>query len=187
MTEPAHFATQQHIQLIAAKRIKLEQAQLAAEEQFCMALAREFNAGRIGYTELADAYADLRGDESAPRFLAGFPSRRWRPVLPDIKHVKAMVKWQSEASFDDWHGEWPLDHQDVPPYGLSVVYVLFDSNTRPCYVGSTQAFRTRMAQHAGSGKRWSRWQAYKCRDRQHAYEVETRFLEKYMPQLNKRR
>lgn len=41
-----------------------------------------------------------------------------------------------------------------------------------------------LAVHARQGKRWTRWQAHRCEDRDHAYEVEERFLQQYKPHLN---
>ncbi|WP_027944248.1 GIY-YIG nuclease family protein [Amycolatopsis taiwanensis] len=182
-------ATLQHLQLIVAKRDKLEHAQREAEDQLIHALARDFNARRIGWAELNRVYTTLRGQGKQPGFLPGFTGKRWAAVLPNIQAVRARAAEAEEAKRqlpEVWLGTFPYSDPDLPPFGICVVYVLYDASGKPCYVGSTKAFANRMKAHARDGKRWSTWHAYKCRDRGHAYEVEGRFLDQFKPYLNKR-
>lgn len=85
-----------------------------------------------------------------------------------------------------WTGVWPpLPGDPFPPRLAPVVYVLFDDQHHPSYVGSTGDFRTRIRAHAREKRDlWSTWVAYPCASRSAAYDVETRFLRQYMPALN---
>ena len=185
-------ATLQHIQLIARKRAKLERAQIEAEQQLVHVVAREFNGGRIGYQELAEIYAGVRGDGERSAAMSGFLTKRWRSALPDIGAVRVALQEREAASratrVDAWEGRWPCyDRRQLPPVRTCVVYVLFDDELEPCYVGSTGSFGVRMSAHVKDGKRWAHWQAFRCRDREHAYQAEEQFLAEFKPYLNKRR
>lgn len=85
-------------------------------------------------------------------------------------------------------GVAPLPGDDVAPLeGTPVVYVLFDEDNEPCYVGSTQNLRARLNAHLTNGKQFVRWQAYPCASREDAYVLEERLLVERMPRLNRRR
>lgn len=89
---------------------------------------------------------------------------------------------------EPWSGTFPLQKgEEWPPKGAFVVYVLFDSEGVVCYVGSTKQFNQRMKAHVRDGKRFVRWQAWSCTDRQAAYAMESRFLQQHRPYYNKRR
>jgi hypothetical protein len=185
MTQDRPFsATEQHIALLATKRKRLEAAQLEAETQLFFSVAREFNAGFLSWAGLAELY-----DRTLGSYLPGF-TKRWRLVLPHpISHIRAMAEKEARGDFDrdieSWSGHFPFQEADrLPPPGTCLTYVLFDEARRPCYVGSTFDFRTRVRAHAKRGVRWSTWQAFRCRDRDHAYEVEERFLQQHKPYLN---
>lgn len=186
-TVPPYAATAQHLQLLAERRRRLERAQLDAEEQLVASVAREVRAGRLTAAELARIYIELRSIA-----MPGF-SKRWQAELPTLQQIQADAardeRWQREARerLDSWVGPFPVeDREAVPLWGICVVYVLYDQAGAPCYVGSTERFWDRMVVHAHQGKPAVRWQAHRCRDREHAYEVETQFLQQHKPYLNKR-
>lgn len=84
-----------------------------------------------------------------------------------------------------WSGAWPMTHQtSYPPKGQNVVYVLRAASGLVIYVGSTNHFYARMKAHFSSGKRWAEWVAHPCESREEAYEVESEFLQEFMPHLN---
>lgn len=178
-------STAQHIRLIAERRRRLEQAQLEAEEQFVHAIARAYNSGSLSEEELERAYVSVQGST-----LSGFATKRWQQHLAGIVQIRAYLRTQARiaaAQKDTWTGEFPIpNHSELPRDGIDVVYVLFDETRVPCYVGSTGSLGTRLASHARDGKNWSSWQAHRCRDRDHAYDVEEQFLQQYKPYLNKK-
>ncbi|MBL1120211.1 GIY-YIG nuclease family protein [Streptomyces sp. 110] len=69
---------------------------------------------------------------------------------------------------------------------MGVVYALFDARNDPCYLGSTDQFRTRIGKHVKDGKVFTSWQAYPCPDREAAYVLEDRLLKERLPSLNKK-
>jgi hypothetical protein len=85
-----------------------------------------------------------------------------------------------------WHGTWPLHGGSFPSYGMCVVYVLYDHANAPCYVGSTQNLKVRLKWHAGDGKAFRQWTAFRCADRAAAYALEDRLLAEHKPYLNKK-
>lgn len=178
----AYAATKQHVALIVAKRDKLEEALLAAEEQYALAVARDWAAGNLTWHELQDAYRATKANR-LPQF-----SRRWADAgLPHQAKIAYVVNHLPVEADGSWRGTNPIGKTDrTPPPGSCVVYVLFADDLTPCYVGSTQHFAPRMSGHRSDGKLWSSWVAYPCRDREHAYQVEESFLAEYMPGLNKK-
>lgn len=183
-TEPAYAATMQHVVLLAEKQVRLAEAQLAAEEQLLQAVSRETKLGKVTWHELRDLYRVLR-DCRSPRLL-----QRWRAMLPDpatIEHRANAIEEHGDPQAEYWAGSYPyLPGGNVPGRFTCVVYILFDDANVPCYVGSTHTFKDRLGVHARDGKPFVRWQAHRCRDREHAYEVETRFLQQHKPYLNKK-
>lgn len=183
-TELAYAATEQHILLLAEKQARLAAAQLAAEDQLIQAVAREVKLGNVTWHELQRLYRQLRDIRQA-HF-----KDRWDAKLPKITEINSTVKQldDPDGRFNEsWSGAYPYrDGEPWPHWGTPVVYVLFDASNRPCYVGSTKAFKDRLCGHKRDGKVWSSWQAYRCRDREHAYQAEEQFLRQYMPYLNKR-
>lgn len=184
-SEPTYAATAQHIRLVADRRRRLEQAQREAEEQFVHAVARDFRAGLLSLAELEAIYVSVQA-----AVMSGFATKRWQAELPGILSIRSLITQAAKAesaALDSWMGPFPVeDHTKLPPAGIAVVYVLYDQKAAPCYVGSTGALGTRLAEHVRTGKRCSSWQAHRCRDREHAFEVETQFLRQFKPYLNKR-
>lgn len=175
-------ATLQHIAMLYAREQKLAQMRIEAEEQMLYRLGVAHGSGGVTADQLYAAherYNALRMPGS---------SKRWDAHIsvPWIRFGQVR-RWLPNGPEGTWTGAWPLGASDRAPIGgQSVVYVLFDPENEPCYVGSTKRFRTRLKRHAADGKVFVNWQAYPCQDREHAYEVEDRVLKEYKPRMNRK-
>lgn len=180
--ERPYAATRQHIELLVAKRDKITQVASEAQLQLFSSVAREWRAGRLTWLELAEIW-DTTRDQSVPGGL-----NRWVDAgLPKPSSIAHHVDQQPDPDSGCWNGTYPLGSRARrPPHGTSVVYVLFAADLTAVYVGSSSSFTSRLRQHCRSGKTFSSWVAYPCRNREHAFEVEERFLRKYMPSGNKK-
>lgn len=178
-TNHPYAATEQHIRLIQAKRTKLVETQIEAEKQLITAVAREHSRGTITWTELLRVYEHVIREGALPGW-----HQRWQEELPYTAHHMKQMTAIHET--EEWSGIGMNVHLDPhrPPKGAHVVYVLYNEHHEPIYVGSTQTFTSRMSCHR-KDKTWVSWHAYRCNDRAHAYEVESRFLRQYKPTLNK--
>lgn len=176
-----YFATLQHISLLRRKRDQIQAALTAAEEQHLHRIGVAYAAGNLDMEDLWTAFAAYR--DIADK---GF-TRRWDRA---ISVSAGKIKWhpwrRSSAPGGAWSGCYPFGESRTPGEGISVVYVLFDEANVPCYVGSTEHFRTRLAAHWYDGKRFGYWHAYPCADRQSAYDLETQLLKQHKPYLNKK-
>jgi len=189
-----------HIGLIARKVEKLAAVQLDAERQVLHRIGRDYIAGRISNGDLLDLYCryrdlvyaeDLQG-KRAYLHRPGF-SELWNEAIPVHNSQLAqaakndwLVKRYEPNADGSWSGENPLRREaQRPRNGQCVVYVLFDDHNVPCYVGSTQSFKTRIDCHTRE-KSFARWAAYPCEDRKAAYRMEARLLREHKPYLNKK-
>lgn len=178
--------TLQHIKLISAKREALVAKQLEAEAQLIHAVSREWRNGNLTLLELADVYEEYR-QTSDPGY-----SKRWNEAAPVLADALLRVRKDVSSRYapepeTGWYGIFPLGELSARPRpGVCVVYVLFDGNNVPCYVGSTNNLAARMKAHHKDGKRFGKWQARSCSSRADAYALERRWLAQYMPYLNKR-
>jgi hypothetical protein len=175
-------ASLQHIEFLNRKRDQLKGLQLEAEEQYLFALARLFNAGKIGILDLADHYEQYR------HIAVTGHATRWNAHMPvggnQLRYAAMFVPNGQDA--DSWQGDYPLPTGAPRPRGgVPVVYLLYDPDNVPCYVGSTAQFVDRMRSHQNSGKRFSRWQAHQCADRAAAFTLERQWLALFKPYLNK--
>lgn len=184
---PPHLATSiastlQHIQLIQEKESRLAEARQRALEQTLHRIGTDYRTGRITQHQLCTAFMEIRRLQMSGRMnawdeIVGFSSRR----------LIQLVKQLPNGPEGSWVGEYPVLANAVAPIsGVPVVYVLFDEANEPCYVGSTDKFRTRLNSHHRDGKRFVRWQAHQCNDREHAYRLEDRLLKRHMPYLNRK-
>lgn len=187
VSSDSHQSTLRHITLIRAKRENLRAAQIEAERQLCHRIGTDFAAGRLSEADLCELYDEYRLI-AEPGF-----SDRWGEHLPfsgkQMSGVKGRLRWREALSSGPWSGEYPfLGHgqEPTPPTGCSVVYVLFDAKNIPCYVGSTKYFSSRLTQHHRAGKRFGRWMAQHCANREAAYLLEERLLREHKPYLNVR-
>lgn len=182
----AYEATLSHLELITQKRLRLDMAQIDAERQVLHRIGRDFEAGRISERDLVQLYAryrKIRMNDSP-----GMPAftRMWRETIPvNPARMQHGIVHDPEPD-GTWAGEYPLADDARPPDGQSVVYVLFDPENAPCYVGSSEQFATRLRAHEKGGKRFARWIAYPCADRGAAYALEDRLLKEHKPYLNRR-
>lgn len=185
----SYASTLDHIKLISAKRAemaaKLQQAQLEAEGQLVHRIANDYATGHLTDRELCEAYDAYRAVA-----IQGFSSI-WNASMPfsvvQMQHMKTRLRREDRCAAGSWSGCFPfVDEEATPPYQFSVVYVLFDAENIPCYVGSTENFRSRVRAHARDGKRFVRWSAHPCADREAAYQLEDRLLREHKPYLNRR-
>lgn len=189
-----------HIELIGRKITKLVAAQVEAERQVLHRAGRDHSAGRLdvdGLWELYRRYRDLvcAEDENGKRAYVHRPgfSELWNESISlHSSRIALMAKtaWllkRYEPNTDGaWSGENPLMPQDQRPRdGQCVVYILFDDHNVPCYVGSTEKFKTRIDCHTRE-KSFARWVAYPCADRESAYQMEDRLLKEHKPYLNRK-
>jgi hypothetical protein len=177
------YTTLQHIALLAAKRDRLLQTQLEAEDQFLFAITREYNLGQLSEADLATIYIDYRESSATPGY-----TKRWNKTVPVTAHRLDRVAKQTAIYGDGiWRGTFPLaEDEPTPMTGTPVVYLLFDGENAPCYVGSTMRLRRRLKEHARTGKAFARWQAHACHDRAEAYRIEREWLAEHKPYMNKR-
>jgi hypothetical protein len=174
----------QQIDLIAGKIVSLSQRRIAAEEQFVHRVGVEFAAGHLSEMDLRDLYYEFR-DIAASGF-----GKRWDAAvaIPWSKLTKQTGAWRPNGPGGSWHGSgvpiWPND--PCPANGISVVYVLYEADWSPCYVGSSEQFRQRIKAHKKT-KAFEYWRAWPCTDRADAYRRESEMLAEVMPHLNKRR
>lgn len=175
-------ATLQHIGLIQEKEARLAQARREAMEQVIHRIASEYRTGALTYTQLCSALAAVRGAQHQGAM------RLWDDVVGvPWKRLAQYAKRLPNGPEGSWIGDYPFPPDSpIPIYGVSVVYVLFDEANTPCYVGSTDKFSPRMTAHEKSGKRFVRWQAHPCDDREHAYRLEDRLLRQHKPYLNRK-
>ncbi len=180
--DSATEATFQHIARLRAREAKLIQMRIEAEEQMLHRLGVAHRAGKVTSDQLYAAY------EAYSKLGTPGRSKRWDThiSIPWMRFDQVR-RWRPDGPEGTWVGTWPIGPTDkVPIGGQSVVYVLFDPENEPCYVGSSKRLRTRLKRHAADGKVFVNWQAYPCRDRQHAYEVEDRVLKEYKPRMNRK-
>lgn len=175
-------STLQHIRLIQRREARLAQARTDALVQLLHSIGTEFRAGRLTQVQLISLQASVRalGIVGVKTFWNEAVDVEWTSLLTAAKKLP-------NGPAGTWVGEYPYQQGAcVPQSGFSVVYVLFDQANEPCYVGSTKHFSDRLRNHRRDGKQFVRWQAYPCRDREHAYEVEERLLKEHMPYLNRK-
>lgn len=178
-----------------ARWADLDREREQAEHKFLADIKACQADGSLTVDQLADLYT-----ESRPNVTPSFPAR-WRAVLPvNLNGVasKAAHRAKRRARAVEcatpngpgghyWTGTAPLPPSEpIPLFGVPVVYVLYDATHQPIYVGSTDRFRIRLAQHLRAGKPVAYWTAYRCPDRAAAYELEHKLLREYKLPLNRR-
>jgi hypothetical protein len=175
-------STLQHIRLIQEKEARLAETRRRALEQTLHRIGTDYRTGRITQTQLCIALIEIRGLEMSGRMNA------WDEIVGvSWKRLAQLAKQMPNGPEGSWVGEYPiLAGAPRPIVGVPVVYVLFDEANEPCYVGSTDKFSVRMNAHDTSGKRFVRWQAHPCDDREHAYRLEDRLLKRHKPYLNRK-
>lgn len=175
-------STLQHIRLIQEKEARLAAARRKALEQTLHRIGSDYRTGQITHAQLITAFTHVRALEMSGRMSA------WDEIV-GISHRRLiqMAKQLPNGPEGSWVGEYPIPMDAPRPiYGVPVVYVLFDDANVPCYVGSTDKLSPRLTAHAKDGKRFVRWHAHPCDDRDHAYRLEDRLLKRHKPYLNRK-
>lgn len=175
-------ATLQHIQLIEAKVDRLAEARRDALTQVLHRIGTEYRAGAITQGQLCTTLAAIRAIQMPGRM------KMWDEIIGvPWKRVVQLARQLPNGPEGSWVGDYPiLAEASRPIAGIPVVYVLFDQDNEPCYVGSTDKFSVRMSAHAKDGKHFVRWQAHPCADRERAYLAEDRLLRQRKPYLNRK-
>jgi predicted GIY-YIG superfamily endonuclease len=175
-------STLQHIQLIQQKEARLAEARRDALAQVLHRIGSDYRTGQLTQAQLYTALMQIRGIEMSGRMAM------WDEIVGvPWKRIQHLGKQLPNGPEDSWIGEYPFHPETIAPVsGIAVVYVLFDDTNEPCYVGSTDKFRTRLNNHSRDGKQFVHWQAHPCRDREHAYQVEDRLLKRHKPRLNQK-
>lgn len=194
-------ATRDHIVAISQKRDALAEKQWEAEDAFLCRVKTLYNEGIFRLSDLRDL-----AEKWAPCFFLKEWEIRWFEAgLPAVETLMdlwvASLKhtptgphgsWTNyDPAWDDhlptWVSYTASDENPMPPRGQSVVYILYDGASTPCYVGSSLDFSARLKWHLKDGKPVVVWVAYPCADRDAAYALEDRLLKQHMPYLNKKR
>jgi hypothetical protein len=175
-------ATLQHIQLIEAKVSRLTEARRDALAQVLHRIGTEYRAGAITQGHLCATLAAIRHIQMPGRM------KMWDEIVGvPWKRVVQLARQLPNGPEGSWVGEYPLlADASRPIAGIPVVYVLFDQDNEPCYVGSTDKFSVRLSAHVKDGKHFVRWQAHPCDDRAAAYRLEDRLLKRHKPYLNRK-
>lgn len=194
---PELHATAQHLELIHRKLDKLTSAKRDSWEQILTALARVAKRNTVKPTpeELLPLLDVMRNT-----YGTGY-SKVWNAHLGPmyaaqrVRNEVAMRKTRRDyvegnrpngPRPDTWVGEVGIPGP-CPIFGQAVVYVLFDGLNVPVYVGSTENFYKRLQVHVREKSGITRWTAYACQDREHAYRLEDRLLKQHMPPMNRKR
>lgn len=183
--QPADYgASLQHLGLLADKVTKLNDLRVQAEQQILHRVASDYTNRTISLEDLYEFYLRFRTVA-----LEGF-TNRWDEAIsvPSLKVRFAAERYLRNRPTPEgtWSGIYPFAGQGLPEDLISVVYVLFDAENVPCYVGSTHRFRKRLQRHRRDGKGFERWMAYRCDDREGAYDLEERLLREHKPYLNRK-
>lgn len=181
-------STLDHMTRLRDKRARLAAAQLDAERQVLARMASAHRDYLVTFEDLGDFYEQFRQIADV-----GFGAR-WDEVFKiPYATLRAWItnkrnpRWHPNGHGGSFFGEWPLTlNAPRPKVGRSVVYVLFDVQLMPCYVGSTKNFQYRLAAHQRDGKPFTRWVAYPCDDREAAYALEDKLLKEHRPYLNRK-
>lgn len=178
-----------HLDLIRRKLEKLLSAQLDAERQVLHRIGRDYVAGLLTEDDLHELHQRYR--ETVVHLTGPGFSKLWDEAIP-VQSFTMVNFWLIQRTRPNeagsWSGESSLKQRAPrPPDGQSVVYVLFDHKNVPCYVGSTDKFKTRIGCHRrDKSKPFVRWAAYPCADRDAAYQLEDRLLKEHKPYLNRK-
>jgi predicted GIY-YIG superfamily endonuclease len=174
--------TLQHIRMIQEKEARLAEARRNAFTQTLHRIGSDYRRGRLTLHQLCAAVLAIQ-ELNMPGHM-----KAWNEIVGvSWQRLKQMAKQLPNGPQGSWVGEYPIPLDAPRPiYGVPVVYVLFDEANEPVYVGSTDKFSPRMTAHEKSGKRFVRWQAHPCEDREHAYRLEDRLLKQHKPRLNRK-
>lgn len=189
LRHPELAATAGHLAVVQRKLERLTTAKQESWEQLMVAVGRMYRAGELAPEDLLSLMNDMAAGYGTGYTALWDDQFGGRPISAKrlAHHVAARARLRRDHSITHWSGTFPLCGQDAPRSWVAVVYVLYDETNEPVYVGSTDNFHARMSgHHARKLARIVRWSAYRCNDREHAYEVEERLLAEHKPRLNKK-
>lgn len=169
-----------HLARMNARIDKLESARNTAADQVVYRISQDYAAGLITPLELLEIRNTMIGTR-------GGWNKRWDAYgLPKPYAINRMLNSKPNGPNGSWRGShtYATAANPMPAPGVSVVYVLYDANNEPCYVGSSEQFQTRLRTHIRNGKPVAYWTAFPCSDRAAAYELEDRLLKQHKPYLN---
>lgn len=180
---------------VGQRRVERESAEVNqrdAEEAYLSRVAADYQSGELSFPDLCRAYLSFREVVGVNGH-----AKRWDEVIPvsggtlvgRMRHAaKYRPRRNPKTGEEYWSGTWPrtLEDEGIPQNGQSVVYLLFDEEVQPCYIGSTSNFLQRMYAHVRDGKKFATWIAYPCADREAAFGREEELLALHMPYLNRR-
>lgn len=143
-----------------------EARQREVEEEYHSRVAADHEAGRLSFPDLCRACLSFRD------VIGVGHSKRWAEVVPVTgQTVRSRLqnarrhhpKFQASTGRAFWSGAWPrnLKTDAAPSAGQNVVYVLFDADVAPCYIGSTANLKERLYKHVGDGKKFASWAAHR--------------------------
>lgn len=164
--------------LLGAIRAQVDAKALGLEQLHAMTEAMGDIYG-TSYTRLWDRHMPaglearrIRGDVASARYWAEQRERN-KPNGP------TPGTWVGNVG--DWTGPMPMNR-------IAVVYMLFDADDQPVYVGSTDLFRIRLATHLRDPDKpgIATWSAQQCTDREEAYRIEDQVLKLQMPKYNRK-
>lgn len=175
-------STLQHICLIQDKEARLAGARHRSLQQMLHRIGSDYRTGRISQWQLCAVLMEIRNLEMPGKMKA------WNQIVGvPWNRLVQLAKQLPNGPEGSWAGEYPIPSSAPRPLkGIAVVYVLFDGSNVPCYVGSTSNLGARLTAHERDGKRFVRWTAYPCTDREHAYQLEDRLLRQHKPYLNRK-
>lgn len=173
-------ATLDHMAMIDARRKLLTTREEEARAQLTHRLGLKWRAGEVSAEEVYAVYKQLQAFNLPGLFGhwdgAGLPTHqalaRRKTGIPN----RPDGGWEGARFNDVWPG--PLE-------GQCVVYVLYDGENQPCYVGSTKHLQQRVGAHR-KDKSFAYWIAWPCQDRKDAYRREDAMLREFAPYLNRR-
>lgn len=163
--------------LLAAVREAAQAKALTEEQLLDMLLAMRDSYG-TGHSKVWDRHM--------PPTLS---SRHVRTIVASQRHYAEKVERNqpngpTEGNWvgtlpECWQGPMPLD-------GDPVIYMLFDADGEPVYLGSTGGFRTRLAAHVREKPGIHSWSAQLCESREQAYDIEDQLLKLRMHKYNRK-
>lgn len=179
-------ASLQMLATLGQRRAYLAERQFDTIAQITHRAATAWRAREIDDVTLRDIYLAMRSISPV-----GW-SKTWQEE--DLPQITTLNTWIARHSSDrgpeadgSWQGTYPRDPDGpCPRKGQSVVYVLYDDQLDPVYLGSTHHLTERLKRHRRDGKRFSYWRAFPCRTREEAYALEDQMLKGSLPKLNRK-
>jgi GIY-YIG catalytic domain-containing protein len=174
-------STLDHLAMLSERRQMFVEREEAGRAQLIHRLGIQWRAGDVTPAQVLTIYGRIR-DLNLPGFMKLWDEAR----LPSPQSLRGPRKTGFPNRSDGgWEGKRYNDLWPGPLEGQCVVYVLYDRENKPCYVGSSGQLQNRISAHRQT-KQFDYWIAWPCEDRKAAYVRESQMLQEYAPYLNKR-